>query len=81
MDAQTSSQLLTSFVEGEKGAGQKVTDTVSGGSNDAQKQGGSMLDSASQMAGNAAKSVQDTLGMGGQSTFAHHSSANSGVPN
>jgi hypothetical protein len=48
---------------GEKGVGQKATDAVSGTNNDASKQGQSVLDSASETVGNAAKSAQDALGM------------------
>jgi len=47
---------------GEKGAGQKASDAVSGTNNDASKQGQSVIDQASETLGNAAASVQETLG-------------------
>ncbi|KAH9819756.1 chaperone heat shock hsp12 protein [Teratosphaeria destructans] len=50
--------------ESEKSTTQKASDSLSSGTKDAQKQGGSMLDQASEAASNAAKSVQDTLGLG-----------------
>jgi hypothetical protein len=49
---------------GEKSATQKASDSVSGSSNDASKQGQSVLDQASETVGNAAQSAQDALGMG-----------------
>ncbi|KAF2773695.1 hypothetical protein EJ03DRAFT_323649 [Teratosphaeria nubilosa] len=50
--------------DSEKSTTQKASDSISSGTNDAQKQGSSMLDQASEAASNAAKSVQDTLGLG-----------------
>jgi len=50
--------------DSEKSAGQSVTDTVSGGSKDAQNQGSSLLNQASEGLSNAATQAQDALGMG-----------------
>ena len=55
---------LTSAAEGEKSVGQQASDTVSGTGTGSGEQGQGVLANAQEMAGNAAKSVQDTLGMG-----------------
>ncbi|KAF2017162.1 hypothetical protein BU24DRAFT_460239 [Aaosphaeria arxii CBS 175.79] len=51
--------------EGNKSAAQKLGDSTRSGTDDASNQGQGILDSAQQTLGNAAQSVQDTLG-GGQ---------------
>ncbi len=50
--------------------GQKASDAVSGGGKDAQKEGGGLLNSASEGLSNAATSAQDALGLG--STCSHY---------
>jgi len=50
--------------DSEKSATQKAGDSLSSGSSSAQDQGSSLLGQAQEGLGNAAKSVQDTLGMG-----------------
>lgn len=69
--------ILTSRSEGEKGLGQKASDTVTGSGGDASKEGESYLkqaqDGASNLAGQASetanagvKQAQDALGLNGQ---------------
>ncbi|KAK3713787.1 hypothetical protein LTR37_008273 [Vermiconidia calcicola] len=53
--------------EGEKSMGQQATDAVSGSGTGSGGQGQGVMGQAQEMAGNAAKSVQDTLGMGQRS--------------
>ncbi|KAK5175050.1 uncharacterized protein LTR77_000187 [Saxophila tyrrhenica] len=52
--------------EGEKSMGQKATDTVSGTGTGSGDQGKGIAQQASEMAGNAAETVKDTLGMNQQ---------------
>lgn len=77
-NTQTPRLVLTSRTEGEKGLGQKASDTVTGSGGDASKEGESYLkqaqDGASNLAGQASETVnagvkqaQDALGMNGQS--------------
>ena len=54
--------MLTTRSEGDKSIGQKATDTASGTGD----QGNSVLGSAQETLGNAASSVQETLGMGSE---------------
>ena len=55
---------LTPFVaEGDKGIGQKVTDFASGTGTGSGEQGQGVLAQAQEMAGNAAETVKDTLGL------------------
>lgn len=56
------SAMLTTRSEGDKSIGQKATDTASGTGD----QGNSVLGSAQETLGNAASSVQETLGMGSE---------------
>lgn len=56
--------MLTSDIEGDKSVGQQASDTVSGTGTGSGEQGQGVLGQAQEMAGNAAQSVQDTLGMG-----------------
>lgn len=69
--------ILISHIEGEKGLGQKASDTVTGSGGDASKEGESYLkqaqDGASNLAGQASdtvnagvKQAQDALGLNGQ---------------
>jgi len=51
--------ILTITTEGEKGVGQKATDATSGSGSS----GKPVTEQASDMAGNAANTVKDTLGM------------------
>ena len=51
-------------IESDKSATQGITDTVTGSGGSAEGQGQSVLGQVQDAAGSAAKSVQDTLGMG-----------------
>jgi hypothetical protein len=48
---------------------QQATDTASSTAGDAQKQGSNLLNQASEGLSNTVKSVQDSLGMGGDSEY------------
>ena len=52
---------LTVHVEDSRSATQKLTDATRGGADDAQSSGKTYLQSAQEMAGNAAQTVSDTL--------------------
>ena len=61
MNCEYDSNVLT---EGDKSITQKASDTVSGTGAGSGGQGQGVMEQAQEMAGNAAKTVQDTLGMG-----------------
>jgi hypothetical protein len=62
-DKQMFNILTSSAVEGEKGVGQKASDFVSGTGTGSGEQGQGVLAQAQEMAGNAAETVKDTLGL------------------
>ena len=63
--------LLTFHIEGEKGVGQQVSDTVSGTGTGSGEQGQGVLAQAQEAAGNAANTVKDTLGLGESAYFSY----------
>lgn len=60
--------MLTSTPEGDKGIGQQASDAVSGSGTGSGGQGQGVLAQAQEMAGNAAETVKDTLGLNQPST-------------
>ena len=51
------------ITEGEKGVGQKLSDATTGTGTGSGQEGQTLAQQASDMASNAAKTVQDTLGL------------------
>lgn len=57
--------------DSEKSTSQKASDTVSGGSKDAENQGSSLLGQAQDTLSNAANSASDALGLNSSSLYVH----------
>ena len=55
--------MLKLSTEGEKGIGQKASDMVSGTGTGSGNEGQGILAQAQEMAGNAAETIKDTLGL------------------